>query len=58
MYRGLRWNSRQRAKAIVLLEDWSEDSRYEPRGQKEAEDLLVAVSDLDHGVLSCIKRYW
>jgi len=40
------------------VEDWSEDSRYEPRGQREAEDLLVAVSDPDHGVLSCIKRYW
>jgi hypothetical protein len=39
-------------------EDWSEDSRYEPRGQREAEDLLKAVSDADHGVLSCTRRYW
>ncbi len=40
------------------VEDWSEDSRYEPRGQREAEDLVVAVSDPDHGVPSCIRRYW
>lgn len=36
----------------------TEASRYEPRGRKEAEDLLAAVSDVDHGVLSCIKRFW
>lgn len=40
------------------VEDWSESSRYERRGPKVAEDLLVAVSDPDHGVLACIKRYW
>jgi HEPN domain-containing protein len=40
------------------VDDWSEDSRYEPRGQKEAEGLLAAVSDPEHGVLSCIKRFW
>jgi HEPN domain-containing protein len=41
-----------------VADDWSEDSRYEPRGQKEAEDLIAAVSDADHGVLACIKRFW
>lgn len=40
------------------VDDWSENSRYEPRGQKKAEDLFAAVSDPDHGVLECIKRYW
>ncbi len=40
------------------VDDWSENSRYAPRGQKAAEDLLAAVSDPDHGVLACIKRFW
>jgi hypothetical protein len=37
---------------------WSEDSRYEPRAQKAAEDLFSAVADPDHGVLACLKRFW
>jgi hypothetical protein len=40
------------------VEGWSENSRYEPSGKKEAEDLLAAVSDPVHGVLACIKRHW
>jgi hypothetical protein len=31
---------------------------YEPVGRKEAEDLLTAVSDPVHGVLTCIKPHW
>jgi hypothetical protein len=38
--------------------NWSEDSRYEQQGQKEANDLMAAIADSNHGVLSCIKRYW
>jgi HEPN domain-containing protein len=40
------------------VDDWAESSRYEPRGQKKAEELFAAVSDPHHGVLACIKRYW
>jgi HEPN domain-containing protein len=40
------------------VEDWSQNSRYEPRGQKEAEVLLAAIVDPDHGALAYIKRYW
>jgi hypothetical protein len=40
------------------VEDWSESSRYEPRGQGKAEELFAAVSDPNHGVLACIKRFW
>jgi HEPN domain-containing protein len=39
-------------------ENWSEGSRYERRGQKEAEALFSAVSDPTHGVLACIRRFW
>jgi hypothetical protein len=37
---------------------WSPDSRYERRTQREARALLAAVADPDHGVFSCIKRFW
>lgn len=37
---------------------WSESSRYESKLQSEAEGFVMAVSDPDHGVLSCIKQYW
>ena len=41
------------------VDSWSEESRYEPRKVRQAaEDLFAAVSDPDHGVLACIKRYW
>jgi hypothetical protein len=41
-----------------VAEDWSPDSRYESSSKQEAEDLLAAISDPDHGVFSCIKRLW
>jgi len=41
-----------------VAEDWSPDSRYESSSRQEAEDLLAAISDPDHGVFSCIKQLW
>lgn len=42
-----------------IVGDWSEESRYEStKGHQAAQDLFAAVSDQDHGVLACIKRYW
>ena len=41
-----------------LVTQWNERSRYERRSQNQAEDLFLAVSDPDHGVLECTKRYW
>jgi hypothetical protein len=40
------------------VDGWNESSRYENHPQHEAESLFTAVSDPDHGVLACIKRYW
>jgi hypothetical protein len=37
---------------------WSPDSRYERRTEREALALLASVADPEHGVLSCIKRFW
>lgn len=42
----------------TIVDNWSEDSRYETHLQQEADDLYAAVADPEHGVLACIKRYW
>ena len=41
-----------------VVDAWSEDSRYETHTQREATELLNAVSDSDNGVLPWLKRYW
>jgi HEPN domain-containing protein len=40
------------------LKDWSEESRYESHTQTEAEQMIKAVQDPDHGVMRCIRQYW
>jgi HEPN domain-containing protein len=40
------------------VKDWSEESRYENHLQIEAEQMIKAVGDPDHGVMQCIRRYW
>lgn len=40
---------------------WGPERRYAPPGtcsKQSAEDILNAIRDRDHGVLSWIKRYW
>ena len=37
---------------------WSEESRYETRTQTEAEQMVKAVHDPNHGVMQCIRQYW
>ncbi len=41
-----------------IVKDWNEEARYESRGQKEAEEIVAAVTDDDHGVLQWLKRNW
>jgi HEPN domain-containing protein len=41
-----------------LVERWSEESRYERRTQADAEDLITAITDPDHGALTWIKQRW
>jgi HEPN domain-containing protein len=38
--------------------DWSENSRYDQKTQVEAEQLLVAVTDIQNGVMPWIKNCW
>ena len=37
---------------------WSEEKRYQTVTTAEAEDLLRAVNDPDHGVLQWLQKYW
>lgn len=46
------------ARNWALVNRWSEQSRYQSRGPKDAKAMFKAVSDERHGVLQCIKRYW
>lgn len=40
------------------VKDWDEESRYETHTHIEAEQMIKAVQDPDHGVMQCIRRYW
>lgn len=46
------------ARNWAIINAWDEESRYKTYGEQEARRILFAVSDPDHGVLQCIKRYW
>jgi HEPN domain-containing protein len=37
---------------------WNEESRYETHTRTEAEQMIRAVQDPDHGVMRCIRQYW
>ena len=41
-----------------IVQDWSEESRYDTHSAYEAKRLLVAIVDATNGVLECIKPYW
>jgi HEPN domain-containing protein len=41
-----------------LVLAWSEQSRYERKDRAQAEGLIEAISDADHGVLPWIKARW
>lgn len=42
----------------TVVKDWSEDTRYEQHMQKDAEDLMQAITDPGNGVLQWIQKYW
>jgi hypothetical protein len=42
----------------LTVKDWTEQSRYEQRGQADAQRLLDAITDAAHGVLPWIKQRW
>jgi HEPN domain-containing protein len=42
----------------AVVKDWSEESRYLSRQQQQAQEILIAVNDLQHGVLRWLKGNW
>ena len=42
----------------AVVKDWTEESRYQSRGQQQAEEILSAIDDPQHGVLQWLKRNW
>jgi HEPN domain-containing protein len=41
-----------------VVKRWSEQSRYERKSEESARELLAAVSDRRHGVVTWIKQQW
>jgi hypothetical protein len=37
---------------------WSEESRYESKGEQDAKDLIAAIEDATDAVLAWIKTHW
>jgi HEPN domain-containing protein len=37
---------------------WSEESRYESKGEQDAKNLIAAIEDATDGVLVWIKAHW
>lgn len=43
----------------AVVKDWSEQKRYELNvSEKSARDLIEAIIDPDHGVLSWLQKFW
>jgi HEPN domain len=55
-------NNRKTAQAFEInwgvVVQWSEESRYESKGEQEAKDLIAAIEDATDGVLVWIKAHW
>ena len=41
-----------------VVKEWTEESRYSTVSEKQARDLLTAITDRRHGVLRWLRRYW
>ena len=41
-----------------VVQSWSEESRYQRHSPEAATDLVAAVGDRRHGVISWIRLYW
>ncbi len=42
----------------IIVTDWREDSRYQRKTEKQAEDLYRAIADPRHGVFQWSRRHW
>ncbi len=42
----------------AVVKEWNEETRYQGRGQQQAEEILAAINDPQHGVLRWLRRNW
>ena len=42
----------------TVVQKWDEFSRYDRRVGTEAQNLIAAITNLNHGVLPWIKKHW
>jgi hypothetical protein len=42
----------------AVVKDWTDETRYQRLGKQQAEEILAAISDPQHGVLQWLKRNW
>ena len=42
----------------TIVENWTEQSRYERKTQAEARQLFAAITDAAHGVLPWVVQHW
>jgi hypothetical protein len=42
----------------ATVKDWTEETRYQSRGPRQAEEILAAINDPQHGVLQWLRRNW
>lgn len=42
----------------ATVKEWTEEARYQRNGQQQAEEMVAASSDPEHGVLQWLKRNW
>ena len=41
-----------------VVKDWNTETRYTGRDQRQAEGLILAISERRHGVLRWLRRHW
>lgn len=42
----------------LVVKDWSEESRYKQHNQQKAQDIYLAITDPNHGVLQWLQQHW
>ena len=42
----------------AVVKDWAEEARYQSHSRQQAEELLAAITDGQHGVLQWLRRHW
>jgi len=41
-----------------FVQSWSEASRYQTNSENDTSELILAITDGDHGVMQWVKKHW